>query len=531
MEQPVLESNWIDRTIGFFSPVAAVRRMRARAAIRHYEAASQGRRTSGWHRSSGDANALLGAATAMLRDHARDLVRNNGHAESALSTIADHVVGWGITGKPKKKNPRAEEAWKAWSESTLCDADGRNTFGGIQKLVMRTVAESGEALVRLRYRRPGDEGAEGEPLPLPLQLQVLEPDYLDTCKTGERLPNGGFILGGIEYDYLGRRAAYWMFREHPGSAISYGLQSYRIPAEFVRHIYRQDRPGQMRGATWFAPVLLKFKEFDAYDDATLMKQKIAACLAIITSGDLSAISPAPTLGGQVDTTRAPEWDLIEPGAIIPVAPGSDVQVVSPPSVRDYPDFVRVSLHTIAAGLGVTYEDLTGDYTSLPYSAARMSRLRHWGKVNSWRWLTLVPQLCDPVWRAAMVAAVAAGKAPAGSETSAARWTAPPMPMLDPDKEGRAFKTNIRSGLQSLSEALRERGYDPEEVLREIAADNKLLDQMKLILDSDPRNTTEQGLARQSGNTGNTSTFQEPKPAPTSTTVAEPEDGEDEEEDQ
>ena len=49
---------------------------------------------------------------------------------------------------------------------------------------------------------------------------------------------------------------------------------------------------------------------------------------------------------------------------------------------------------------------------------------------------------------------------------------------------------------SLSEAIREYGYDPEEVLREIQQDNELLDQLEIVLDTDPRKVTLAGQAQQ-----------------------------------
>ena len=39
---------------------------------------------------------------------------------------------------------------------------------------------------------------------------------------------------------------------------------------------------------------------------------------------------------------------------------------------------------------------------------------------------------------------------------------------------------------SLRDAIREQGYDPEEVFKEIAETNKELDRLGIILDSDPR---------------------------------------------
>lgn len=474
------QPNWLDRAVGFVSPAAGLRRQRARVATellqRHYEGASVGRRTSSWNRSSSDPNVAVGQALASLRNAARDLTRNNPYAESALSTIVDHAVGWGIVAKTKSKP--FQEVWDAWANSTACDADGRHDLYGLQKLAMRTVAQSGELLVRRRFRRPEDN------LPIPLQIQLLEPDFLDTSKDVLRTASGGRIVNGVEFNAIGQRVAYWLFREHPGSNLA-TLASDRIPADGVRHIFKGERPGQVRAVSWFAPVLLRFKDFDELEDAVLMKQKVAACLAVVVSDIDGTGSPL----GTVDTTQ-PTVDMIEPGAIINGGAGRNIEVVQPPTVSEYPQYAETVLRAIATGLGVTYEDLTGDYTDLPFSAARMSRIRHWARVEDWRWRLLIPQFLDPVWQWASTAAGVIGV-----ESAAVQWTPPPMPMIEPDKEGLAYQRNIRTGIMTLSEAIRERGYDPDALLAEYAADNAKLDALKITLDSDPRKVTQQGLTQ------------------------------------
>lgn len=490
-------SNLIDRAIEVVAPQWGLRRARARMLTevleqRHYEGGSRGRRTQGWRRPKTDANAAARPYLAALRESARDLVRNNGHAESALDTISAHAVGSGIIAKPAKENAKVADLWKAWAETTDCDSDGRADIYGLQDLVMRTVAESGECLIRRRPRLPEDG------LALPLQLQVLEPDFLDLGKTNIRRPNGGVILDGVEFDMLGRRVAYWLFKDHPGSSLSNAAASYRVPAEGVLHVFRQMRPNQVRGVSWFAPVLLKFKDYDEYSDATLMKQKIAACLAVfVTDVDGSSAPMGTAVAGSGDQS----WDLLEPGLVQNVPPGRTVEVVQPPSVREHSDYSATTLREIATGLGVTYEDLTGDYTNLPFSAARMSRLRHLARVDRWRWRTLIPQFCDPVWRWAMEAAQLANKLSDVIDERKnyvgplASWTAPPLPMVNPDVEIRANIAAVRSGQKSLSEVIREAGYDPTEVLQETASDLELADKLGLVLDCDPRKTTQAGLAQ------------------------------------
>src|SRR6187549_344292 len=287
MEKKRLPLNALDRFAMAVAPSWALNRLRSRAAAlalaRNYEAASGGRRTVGWTRSGADANATNAPALHILRAHARDLVRNNGWAKRGVSVIGNNAVGWGIVPKAKGADGWKSAAagdlgrrWEEWADSTQCDADGRTTFYGLQRLAMRTIATAGEVLIRRRRRRAEDG------LALPLQIQILEPDFLDTAKDGLS-ESGGQIIQGVEFDRLGRRVAYWLFDQHPGSGRlaprGASFTSRRIPATEVLHVFRVDRPGQVRGISWFAPIIIKLKDFDDYDDATLMRAKIAACFS------------------------------------------------------------------------------------------------------------------------------------------------------------------------------------------------------------------------------------------------------------
>jgi lambda family phage portal protein len=475
---------WLDRVVMQFSPAAGVRRIRNRAALalmeRHFEATTAGRRTGTWSKPASDANAAIGPALAGLRQNARDLVRNNPYAESALATIADHTIGWGITAKPAKPNAKLLALWRSWAETTACDADGRENLYGLQQLAMRTVVESGEVIVRLR-RRFLEDG-----YPVPLQIQVLDPDYLDSSKDTLTTapPARGRVIQGVAFDALGKRIGYYLFPEHPGSSL--GMQSSTlVPAESVLHIYWRKRPGQVRGYPWFAPIVLRMRDFDAFEDATLMKQKIAACLSVITSDpDGSA-----TALGAADDSADPPIDLLEPGAILNVPPGRSVNVVNPPTTGDYEAYSKGQLRAVATGMGIPYEDLTGDYTGMPFSAARRSGLRHESRVRNWRYNLIIPQFCDPTWGWFMQAAAILG---IGSADDRAEWTPPPLPVVDPSIETLADQRRIRSGLASWSETVRERGYDPKDLLDEIKADFDKFKAAGLILDIDPANMTQAG---------------------------------------
>jgi lambda family phage portal protein len=467
----------------------SIAQVRARALerllVRHYEAASRGRRTQDWGRSISDANVAAGASLATLRALARDLRRNNPWVRRGIQVISNNTVGWGLLPTPVGDGGAFMPAWKAWAETTQCDAAGRLTFSGIQRQAMDTTAEAGEVLIRRRWRRPEDG------LALPLQLQLLEPDHLDTQKDNQTGSVGGPIIQGVEFDALGRRAAYWLFSEHPGASRATGA-SKRVPASEIIHHFRTERPGQVRGVSWCAPIIMRVRDFDQYEDATILRQQIAALFAAFVT-DPNGDPTAEGVGEQGTDAVGLPIDEIGPGAVHYLAPGQTVEFPNPPVVQDG-GFTERTLRSIAMGIGVTYEDVTGDYTKVNYSSGRLGWLAHWTNVDDWRWNMLVPQLCDPVWAWAVEAAVWASIVPAGA-TLRADWTPPPRPMIDPGKEGTAYQQRVRSGAMTPDEMVREQGRDPETHWREYAASLKRLDELGIVIDSDARKVSQAGLTQ------------------------------------
>ncbi len=476
--------NFIDRFAMWVSPSWAASRAKARIMARHYESASQGRRTDGWHRLGTDANnAANGHTLSLLRAQARDLVRNNPWASQGLRRIVNNTVGWGIRPKPTGRGAkRIAELWKLWAETTQCDSAGRLNFYGIQRLAMRTVAQSGEVLIRRRMRLPVDG------LAVPMQLQILEPDFIDSAKDGIPGTQGGMIIQGVEFDAIGRRVAYWLFDQHPGGRTMVSPVSRRIPADGILHVYDMERAGQVRGPSWFSSVDVRLHDFAEFEDATLMKQKIAACMAAFVT-DLDGQGGALALPG-TDAATGQLTDTFEPGAIISLPVGKQVTVANPPQASDHTSFSATSLRGVAAGLPcITYEDLTGDYSQVNYSSARMARMGARSDRDDIIWNMLIPQLCQPAWTWILDAMLLAGEP---IEQSPAEWSPAPMPMLDPDKEADAYCKMIRNGLMTLAQAIRELGYDPTEQLNDISEMNDELDRLEIELDCDPRVMTAGG---------------------------------------
>lgn len=454
--------NLLDKAISYLAPSLGAKRARARVAIsmveRAYDGAKSGRRTDGWIASGTSANAEIGPSLSKLRARSRDLCRNNPTAVKIIDALVINAVGTGIAAKLSD----AETDYKAWAESTECDADGQHDIYGLQALVARTVFESGECLVRLRWRMPEDG------LTVPLQLQVLEPDYLDSLKN-EQLKNGGWILYGVEFDALGKRVAYWLFPQHPGEAspVLKAFESKRVPAEDVLHIYEKKRPGQVRGVPRLAPVMMTLRDIDDYKEAELLRKGIEACFAVFIrtddeshyAGDLNAQKSAAA-GSNIEDIRA--------GMIHRISGAESIEFGAPHAVQGFNEFLRLYQHDVSAGAGVTYELATGDLSQVNYSSIRAGTLEFRGGMEQFQWLTLIPMFCAPVVAAFGRAALLARKVKSPAIT--ATHTPPRWNWVDPVKDLTGELLEIAAGLKSWQEGVRNRGRDAEHVLDEIAED-------------------------------------------------------------
>lgn len=453
--------NLLDRVIASFSPRAGLRRAQARAsldAMMHYRAGSVNRRSGSVRAVSGDADAVATVARRQISLAVRDVIRNNAIAERAVQVLVNNIVGTGIEPKLVSEDTDLNYAWPAvcrYLDSTDVDADGISTLAGIQRMAVRAMVTDGEALVVF----PDPLTAKSS-----FQLRVLEADYLDDRLQGRALGSKNSVYDGIEYGDDGRVVAYHLYDEHPGSVVWHpdwkGLVSSRIEASRVIHLYRPDRPGQRRGVSWLAPVLDDLVALADNDEAQLMRQKIAACFAAFWKTDKDA-----------KATGIPS--KLAPGLIQQIGSEDEVVFASPPDVTGYDDFARIHLRRIAVGLGITYESLTGDLTSVNFSSGRLGRIDMGQNVEAWQWGLVMPVLCQPIGRE-MLRSHLRDNPRSGAALRQARidWTPPPPVIADPKTETQVSVMKIEAGLASRHGEIRRLGYEPGQIDAEIVKDEE-----------------------------------------------------------
>jgi lambda family phage portal protein len=467
---------FIDDVVGVFSPRAKLRRVKDRRKLsilekRYYQGAKKSRRTEGWYTSGTSADAEIAAALPTLRDRSRDLVRNNSYAARGMQVIQVNVVGKGIRPAISAKSERVEKKikseWIRWAETPMCDFDGKHDIYGLQSLIMRAIAESGEILVRKRFTKDG------------LKLQVLESDYLVTEQglSVETSVGGNYVSQGIEYDSLGQVVAYHLHREHPGSlgldvSFDSSYDRIRVPKDEILHLFRQDRPNQNRGVPWLSNCMQRLKDFDDYEQAQLIRQKLSACyMAFVSDID----------GAELTEDEEEMLEKFEPGAIEMLPPGKSIDFAKPPEVSEnYGDYTRVMLQAVATGLGVSYEALTGNLKDINFSSSRMGWLEFQRNIDFWRKTLMVQGFCEPIFSWFLESLMIDG---VNTTNVSSTWTPPSREMIDPTKEVPSTIDQITYGIKTLSEVLLEQGKNPEDHFEALRRERETLDSLGVTLEN------------------------------------------------
>ncbi len=452
--------NLIDRLVGYFAPMSGLRRSIAREQLqRAYEGAN---RRDGWrpNRSGASANTDHAMDAAELRVRARSLVQNVPYIARAIETLVSHTVGTGIAPRslaPKEQAERIDALWDRWVEQA--DADGLGNFYSLQARAYRAMEVDGEVLIRIRPRAASDGFA------VPMQLQLLEIDWLDSSKNGT--VGGNSVVNGIEYNALGKVTAYWLFDQHPGELVGTLRKSASraVPANRVIHLYRPERPGQGRGFSRLAPVIARVRDLQLYEDAELSRKNLETRLAVLASGDLAQLQQPEDNSAALNPG---DLGQLASGGITAVPAGMNLTVVEPKPAPGYVEYVSQFLHLIASGIGVPYESMTGDMSGVNFSSARIRRMDFKRDVESLQWLLLVPQLCQRVRAAFYEFAALSGELPRGNWRD--DWSTPKWDYVNPVQDVAADAAEIAAGLSSPSEKLRQRGYKPELVFAELKTD-------------------------------------------------------------
>ena len=134
---------------------------------RAYAAVASNRLTSDWISLGTSADSEIKNSLRLLRNRARQLVRDSDFAKAALRAVRNNVVGTGIKHQAQvqllrggklddRVNRLIEKQWDEWTCADTCHVAGQLSWHDIQRLSITSMIESGEVFIRLVNQTFGD---------------------------------------------------------------------------------------------------------------------------------------------------------------------------------------------------------------------------------------------------------------------------------------------------------------------------------------------------------------------------------------
>ena len=414
-----------------------------------YEGASQGFRLQQKGLKRGTTDSFAARELETLWARSRHLCRNNALAVTARNRLVAHWIGTGI--QVQWENKSMQRAWDEFYSNP--NLDGFGSLLNTQALWAGGVFEVGEAFDRMLISNKSNAT-------IPLKLQSIAPEQLDP-----KYFKLGKIKNSIEFDATGSiPSKYHFLKNHPnGRSLTYIHKRVAIKADSLLHLFDRSAPGQWRGIPKLAPAMLSIYEMDELTDATLVRQKAAQAVGwIIKKQNLGA---APLIGNMGETTV--ETDDSEEKL------GTKIQKVLPGGIhylQDDEDFTFAAIddigsnfislldyntRSIAGCLDLTYEQLTGDLSSVNFSSIRAGIIEFRKRVTLMQRLIFVNRGMIPLTNYFKeLASVYIGKAASQSRCT---FVFPKMEEVDRLKDAQADLLEVQAGLATLQDKLAERG--------------------------------------------------------------------------
>lgn len=474
--------------LSFLRRREAPRRVRSAA----FPAAALGRLTSSFTTDPGAINRWLRYELRTMRARSRELVRGEAYAAGFVDKCVTNIAGprpfflqakvkFGSSGELNATaNTAIEQAWRAWSRPGGCEVTGKLSLGELDRLVVRCIARDGEVLIRKVQNDPRES----------LRLQLLDIDRLDEQRN-ENLPDGAIKMG-VEVDRAGKPRAYHILREHPGELGEWTRGSAResepVRAADIWHLFVADWPEQVRGVPWMHAAMIRLWNLGGFEDAAVIAARVGATqMGFITTPDGAATSLAQS--SQPAGEGMPPTPVInaEPATFPVLAQGQSIEAWDP----KYPDaavepFIRACLRGAAAGCkGMAYHNFANDLSGVNFTSGRLGERDErdmWMAVQDW----YVDHYAEPRAAEWLRIEVLRGTFPLAyaGYREYLRFQPKRWPHIQPREETEANIAKLDHGLTSPQAVITAVGDDPEEILDDIAAWQKMLKARGLVLAAD-----------------------------------------------
>jgi lambda family phage portal protein len=353
-----------------------------------------------WHPPMQSADKDILPEKDLIDARVRDSQRNDAYIQGATTVKQDSIVGaiFALNAKPASKalGPEFDDDWEEafqeevetkftlWAESPDCwvDASRQNTFTEMVRLAVGLDVGGGECLASVEWLREFGR-------PFNTAIQFIDADRLSNPNT---LADSALLRGGIQKNKRGVPLGYHIRMAHPsdyGNLDSWRWKYVRARKPWGRrqmiHIFDQSRPDQTRGLSEFTAALKEMRIIKKFRDVNLQQAVVNATYAASIESETPAEALIQMGAGEGNIgdvnaeylTQMAEYtgaskNINMDGVKIPVFyPGTKLKIQQ--AGKGGPlgqPFEASLLRYLASAAGVSYEQLSKDYSSTNYSSAR-----------------------------------------------------------------------------------------------------------------------------------------------------------------
>lgn len=499
------------------------------------------RETFSWNPAIISPDRQINPVKDMADARSRDMVQNDGYAMGAVHTHRDSIVGsqFRLNAQPDYELLGADEAWSiefqrvvesrfnlmADSQECWFDAARSNTLTGLIRLGVGGFLMTGEVLATAEWLN------KDPARPFSTAIQMVSPTRLSNP---DGLSDSKLLRRGVARDLFGRPTGYHIRVAYPSDMFDFSdtLRWRYVPAakpwgrKQVIHIIEQLQPDQTRGVADMVSVLKQMRMTKKFSDVVLQNAVVNATYAAAVESEL----PKEMVYGAMGAGQAGFADVLGQymsalseysngstniaidGVKMPhLFPGTKLSLKpmgTPGGVGS--EFEESLLRHIASPLGLSYEQLSRDYSKTNYSSARASMSETW-KFMQGRKKSVADRMATSIYILWLEEEINAGNIPLpkgmGSEIfydpvkrealCACDWIGASRGQIDELKETQAAVMRINSGLSTYEKECARLGEDFRKIFRQRSRENKLMKDLDLTFTSDAQkpgsNTAQQTM--------------------------------------
>lgn len=449
----------------------------------------------------------------------RNITQNDAYVANGTSIQQDSIVGdyymlnakpnWEVLGLTEdwseEFQKQAEAQFFLWAESpeNWPDASRMNTLTSMVRLAIASWGYTGEVLATAEWMP--DKTA-----PFRTAIQMIDTDRLGNPTGQIESPS---LRGGVQMNKYGAPIGYYIRNGHPTDFNTLDSYTFKyVPAtkpwgrRQVIHILEQMRPGQTRAISQMVAALKEMKMTKNYREVVLQSAVTQASYAATIESELPAEAVYAALGAS-DKGGMDKWASEYMGAIgkyyggktmkmngskIPhFFPGTKLEIKNPSNPGGIgANFEQSLLRYISAALGVSYEQLSHDYSQTNYSSARAAANETEKRMKTKKRL-IADRFASHVYRLWLEEAINKGSivlppnAPNwydgqnADAYSQCTWTGAGRGQIDELKETQAAVLRLKYNLTTAEYEIARLGQDYRQVFAQKSREKKLQDKLDI----------------------------------------------------